>query len=155
MPVEYTRDGANVSPPLTWSSLPDRTRSLALICDDPDAPTPAPFVHWVLYNIPPNMTGPGIERPGLPAGVRRTFRPKEVPRSVQGLNDFGEVGYGGPAPPSGRGSHRYRFRLYALDTTLDVRESLTKRKLLADVKGHVLGMGEFTATFSRSAALPQ
>ena len=110
IPARHTCDGRDVSPALAWSGLPSGTRSLALIVDDPDAPDPAAprtiWVHWVLYNITPDTDGvaEGIAAQALPAGT------------LQGLNDWHRVGYGGPCPPIGR--HRYFFKLYALDTVL-------------------------------------
>src|SRR5262249_28742525 len=104
----YARGGSNLSPALSWSALPENTASLALICEDPDAPGPEPFTHWVLFNVPPDLGG-------LPEGVAQGPNPGRIPGAGQGLNDFGNVGYDGPAPPRGDGIHRYQFQIFALD----------------------------------------
>jgi Raf kinase inhibitor-like YbhB/YbcL family protein len=115
IPKQYTGDGKDLSPPLQWGVPPDGTRSLALICDDPDAPR-GTWVHWVLFNLPSDVRA-------LDEGVP----PKETLANGtrQGKNDFGKVGYGGPAPPRGK-PHRYFFKLYALDTVLDLQAGATK-----------------------------
>src|SRR6266540_1402431 len=111
IPVKYTCDGADVSPPLAWSGAPAGTKSFALICDDPDAPR-GTWVHWVLFNLP-------AQEKELAEGTPTSAR---LPNSArQGKNDFGNIGYGGPAPPKGK-PHRYFFKLYALDQTLDLPE---------------------------------
>jgi len=127
IPVKYTCVGKDVSPPLRWSSPPKGTQSLALIVDDPDAPV-GTWVHWVLFNIPSRETG-------LPEGVPR----KEAfsKGGIQGLNDFRRVGYGGPCPPPGN-PHRYAFKLYALDTTLNLKPRATKAQVVDASKGHIL-----------------
>src|SRR5215212_7134702 len=139
IPERYTCDGANVSPPLMWSGVPDDTISLALIVDDPDAPDPkAPthtYVHWVLYDIPPTTTALGPDDP-LPAGAR------------EGVNDWKRTGYGGPCPPIGR--HRYFFKLYALDTTLPDLDSPTKAELEKAMQGHVLASAELIGTYQKT-----
>src|SRR5438552_2488934 len=109
IPKPYTRDGGNVSPPLRWNAPPAGTRSLALICEDPDAPRGA-FTHWVVFNLP--ATSPGLNE-GVPPQT------KLRDGTGQGTNDFGAVGYGGPAPPPGK-PHHYQFKLFALDQTLDL-----------------------------------
>jgi len=135
IPKRYTCDGENVSPPLSWSGLPEGTRSLALICEDPDAPS-GNWVHWVLFNIPPDITT--LEE-GLPQKERLSDG------SVQGVNDFHKVGYGGPCPPSG--THRYDFRLYALDTFLDLKPGAKKDRLLKAMRGHVIAEGRLTGAY--------
>ena len=148
IPARYTADGADVSPPLSWSGLPEGTKQLALICDDPDAPDPAnpgdePWVHWVIYKIPPDVTA-------LPEGIPQEARPDVLPGAIQGRNDWpdGEnVGYRGPAPPIGE--HRYVFTLYALDAELDVQTGLDKPALLAAIAGRVLAKAELTGTYAR------
>ncbi len=141
IPVKYTCDGEDISPPLSWKALPHGTKSLALIVDDPDAPDPkAPkmtWVHWVLYNIPPTAGDleEGIAPPNLPEGP------------LQGLNDWKGTGYGGPCPPVG--SHRYFHKLYALDTILDDLKEPTKGKLEQAMKGHVLAQAELVGTYQR------
>jgi Raf kinase inhibitor-like YbhB/YbcL family protein len=141
IPTPHTCDGGDSSPPLAWTGLPAETRSLALIVDDPDAPDPkAPklvYVHWVLYNIPPNAGGlPEAVAPVLlPAGTR------------EGLNDWGRTGYGGPCPPIGR--HRYFHKLYALDKVLPDLEKPTKKQLLAVMEGHILAETQLIGTYQR------
>ena len=143
IPSKYTSDGADISPPLSWSGVPEGTKSLALIVDDPDAPDPANprtvWVHWVLYNIPPGASGleegVGTGRGGLPEGTK------------DGLNDWGKKGYGGPSPPIGR--HRYFFKLYALDTVLPDLGRANKAALEAAMEGHVLAKAELIGTYKK------
>lgn len=142
IPGRYARAGENRSPALHWSRLPQGSASVALVCEDPDAPQAEPFTHWVLFNIPPTL-------PGLPEGVSKGPLPPEVPGAAQGVNDFGGIGYDGPAPPRGDGPHRYRFELYALDAMLDLPPGLTKIALRRTLEGHVLGKGLLTGAYSR------
>jgi Raf kinase inhibitor-like YbhB/YbcL family protein len=142
IPKRFTGDGEDVSPRLTWSGVPEAAKELALICDDPDAPRPEPWVHWVICKIPASATG-------LPENVAKTNKPAEPAGAAQGKNSSGRVGYGGPAPPRGHGVHHYRFRLYALDTTLNVRPGIDKDQLLAAMKGHVIAQGELVGTYQR------
>lgn len=142
IPVRYTADGEDGSPPLRWSNVPDRARSIAIVCDDPDAPQDEPWVHWVMFNIPADATG-------LPEGVPKTARPGNVPGAAQGRNDFGRVGYGGPAPPRGHGTHHYRFRVYALDGPLALPGVPTKEALLQAAAGHEVDSGELVGTYRR------
>jgi Raf kinase inhibitor-like YbhB/YbcL family protein len=135
IPQKYTGEGRDVSPPLIWEGLPDETKEIALICDDPDAPTPNPWVHWVVYKIPADVMG---FREGSTQG--------EV---LEGKNDFGTLGYGGPMPPRGHGVHHYYFKVYALDVELEVAAGLTKEQLLEAIKGHVLDEGELVGTYER------
>jgi len=138
IPVMYTCDGANVSPPLSWRSIPPGTVSIALLVTDPDAPG-GTFVHWVAYNIPPGTNGIEAGVPGanvLPAGA------------LQGTNDFGRQGYGGPCPPGGR-PHHYRFTVYALDTALTLPGRRDGRMLEGAVAGHVLARGEIIGVYGR------
>lgn len=138
IPKPYTGDGKDVSPPLRWSDVPAGTKSFALICDDPDAPV-GTWVHWVLFNLP-------ADRTELPEGVPTD---KVVLGDArQGTNDFKKIGYGGPAPPRGK-PHRYFFKLHALDTTLDLKESATKKDVEAAMKGHVLGQGQLMGKYGR------
>src|SRR3989339_549945 len=130
IPKKYTCSGENISPPLSWSSVPDGTMSLALICDDPDAPG-GTFVHWVIFNIPPDVQE-------LEGGIETGTEELED-GTIQGTNDFGEIGYGGPCPPSG--THRYYFKLYALDTQLDLDSESGKPELISAMKGHILAKG--------------
>lgn len=145
IPTKYTGDGADVSPPLTWSFLPENTVELALICDDPDAPTAEPWVHWVIYKIP-------ADQPGLPENVEPIHSPGEIPGAAQGINSWSSgrtVGYRGPAPPPGHGTHHYHFKIFALDTSLKVKPGLSKTALLAAISGHVLEVGELVGTYER------
>jgi Raf kinase inhibitor-like YbhB/YbcL family protein len=139
IPKEYSRDGGDTSPPLSWSGVPSGARSLALICDDPDAPR-GTWVHWVLYDLPPAATS-------LPAGVRKSDRPSSG--GVQGRNDYGETGWGGPAPPKGHGVHHYEFRLYALDRELGLSPGATKVEVESALQGHVLAETKLTGTYRR------
>ena len=138
IPVDYTGDGANVSPPLAWSDPPEGTKSFALVCDDPDAPHGA-FTHWVLFNLPAatRELAPDV-RPDftLPSGGR------------QGINDFGRIGYGGPAPPPGP-AHRYFFKLYALDSVLGLAPGATKQQLLDAMQGRQLAEGRLVGAYGR------
>jgi len=135
---QYTCDGADQSPPLQWSGLPDGTHSLALIVEDPDAPK-GTFVHWVLYDLPPDP-------PELASGVpRQAILPNGA---RQGRNDFRRVGYGGPCPPRGP-AHHYHFRLYALDITPDLTPGATASELRAATDGHILGQAELIGLYGR------
>lgn len=145
IPRKHTGEGVDVSPALAWSGVPEGTKELALICDDPDAPRPEPWVHWVIYKIPPTTKG-------LPEGVARDERLKEPAGALQGENSWpkGEnLGYLGPMPPPGHGVHRYFFKLYALDATLDVKPGLDKDGLLRAMKGHILAEGQLMGTYRR------
>jgi Raf kinase inhibitor-like YbhB/YbcL family protein len=136
IPAVYSCKGKDISPPLQWSDLPQGTKALALIMEDPDAPM-GTWVHWVIYNIPPTRSGleeaiPLHER--LPDGT------------LQGKNSWRRIGYGGPCPPSG--THRYFFRLYALDRSLPLAPGATREELLKAMQGHILGQGEWMGTFA-------
>jgi len=139
IPTRYTCQGDNVSPPLAWSGIPPQAKSLVLIVDDPDAPDPrAPkmtWVHWVLYNLPPDSGG-------LPEAVEDL-----PPGSKEGLNDWNKTGYGGPCPPIGR--HRYFHKLYALDTVLDSLDRPTKAHLETAMAGHILARAELVGTYQK------
>ena len=143
IPRKYTCDGEDTSPPLAWSGIPPGTKSLALIVDDPDAPDPkAPrrvYVHWVLYNMPPDAAGlaEAVRSEHLPAGT------------LEGANDWGRTGYGGPCPPIGR--HRYFHKLYALDIGLPDLGTPTKADVEKAMQGHVLGKAELVGTYQKSA----
>jgi Raf kinase inhibitor-like YbhB/YbcL family protein len=137
IPAPFTADGRDVSPPLSWSGVPADAKSLALVCEDPDAPR-GNWVHWVLYDLPPTATG-------LPEGVPASDRLESG--GVHGTNDFGKLGYGGPAPPSG--THRYFFRLYALDSRLDLPPGTTRAKLSRAMEGRVRAEAEVMGTYSR------
>ncbi len=143
IPMKYTGEGEDVSPSLWWSALPEGTKELALICDDPDAPRAEPWVHWVIYAIPAAATG-------LPEDFDHTDRIEgELTGLVEGKNSFGNTGYGGPMPPPGHGKHRYFFKLYALDSQLALEPRLDKNSLLKAIQGHVLGRGELMGTYQR------
>jgi len=138
IPAKYTADGSDISPPLAWTNAPAGTKSFALIVDDPDAPA-GTWVHWVIYNLPPTATMLAEntpQSPQLPDG------------SSQGLNSFKKTGFNGPAPPPGK-AHRYFFKIYALDATLDLKPGATKGDLLKAMDGHVLAQGRLTGTYSR------
>ena len=131
IPRQYTCDGEDISPELDWFGTPEGTVSLALIMDDPDAPM-GTWVHWVLYNLPMDLSG---LREGM-TGV-----------GLDGSNSWGTTGYGGPCPPSG--THRYFFKLYALDINLDFESIVDKAALEAAMEGHILGQAELMGTYSR------
>lgn len=137
IPAAHTCEGGETSPPLAWSGVPSGTRSLALIVDDPDAPDPAApkrvWVHWVLWDLPPDSTGLAEGVQSLPSGTR------------VGMNDMNDFAYGGPCPSIGR--HRYFHKLYALDTVIGELENPTKKALLAAMDGHVLAMAELMGTY--------
>ena len=137
IPAKYTCDGADVSPPLQWNKVPEGTKSIALICDDPDAPM-GTWVHWVIFGLPADIRELAEDVPPdktLPNGAR------------QGTSDFGRIGYGGPCPPSG--THRYFFKIYALDAELDLPAGARKRDLLKAVEGHILGQGDLVGKYKR------
>ena len=140
IPIEHTCDGENISPALSWSDVPVERRSLALVCDDPDAPR-GTWVHWVLYNLPGEAVelSPGIPPlPELPSGAR------------QGRNDSGEIGYSGPCPPPGK-PHRYYFRLYSLDILLTLPHGVSKGELEQAMSGHILGQGTLMGVYQRGS----
>ena len=153
IPADYTADGRNVSPPLTWSGAPSGTREFALILDDPDAPTPQPFVHWVIYKIPGSAAG---LPEAMPMGG--TVKGTGVAGALQGLTGFAlyargggpppQPGYRGPAPPSGK-PHHYTFKVYALNTPLDAKEGMTKDELLKAMEGTIIGKGEIVGLYER------
>jgi hypothetical protein len=145
IPQKYTGDGQDVSPPLSWDNLPDDTKEIALICDDPDAPTSRPWVHWVIYKIPGDVRS-------LPEGVPTKPKLEAPSGALQGRNSWPSgttVGYRGPAPPPGSGAHRYYFRIYALDTPLQLGPEADKPALLEAMKGHVLAEGTLMGTYER------
>lgn len=137
IPAKYACDGADVSPPLQWDAVPEGTKSIALICDDPDAPM-GTWVHWVIF--------------GLPADTRELA--EDVPpdktlsnEARQGTSDFGRIGYGGPCPPSG--THRYFFKIYALDSKLDLPAGARKNDLVKAMQGHILAQGQLIGKYKR------
>jgi Raf kinase inhibitor-like YbhB/YbcL family protein len=145
MPVDYTADGKNISPPIAWSNLPAGTKELALICEDPVAPTPQPFVHWVVYKIPASAKG---LPENMPADAS-TPMPADLKGTLQGLSGFRRPIWRGPAPPKPGVAHQYHFIVYALDAPLEVGEGLNKPQLLEAMKGHIIGQGELMATYER------
>jgi hypothetical protein len=132
IPKKYTCDGQDVSPPLSWTGVPTGTNSLLLIVDDPDAPR-GTWVHWVLIDLPVNLDG-------LPEGVQGD--------GIEGVNDFGRQGYGGPCPPRGS-NHRYYFKLYALDKVLGLKAGATKSEAEKAMQGHVLAWGQLMGRYAR------
>lgn len=137
IPKKFTCDDQDVSPQLSWSGVPAGAKSIALICDDPDAPV-GTWVHWVVYNIPPSEKGLPenvTAGKGLPAGAR------------QGTNDFRKKDYGGPCPPGG--THRYFFKVYALDTQITLGEGAKKSDLLKAMEGRILGQGQLMGKYKR------
>jgi Raf kinase inhibitor-like YbhB/YbcL family protein len=138
IPAKYSCEGSDASPPLKWTNAPANTKSFALIADDPDAPMGI-WVHWVLYDLPPNTTG-------LPEDVAKTQFTSG--NAKQGLNTWPRLGYGGPCPPPGK-PHRYFFKIYALNTMLDLKPGATKKDLLKAMEGHVLAQGQLMGTYQR------
>jgi Raf kinase inhibitor-like YbhB/YbcL family protein len=137
IPKQYTGDGQNISPPLDWTTVPNGTQSLALICDDPDAPMGV-WVHWVLFNLPPDTRELAENVPP---------KKKLANGAKQGINDFRKIGYGGPCPPSGE--HRYFFKLYALDTKFDLEAGIKKADLLRIMEGHILDESKLMGIYRR------
>lgn len=135
IPDKHVYNGGNISPALTWGNLPGNTKTLAIICDDPDAPSI--WVHWVIFNIP-------ATEKGLPEKIARQ---ETINRTIQGKNDFGNIGYDGPSPP--RGTHRYLFKIYALDIELHLDPGASKGQLLKAMEGHILARGELVGKYTR------
>ena len=137
IPLRFTCDGEDISPELAWESVPEKCQTLAIICDDPDAPM-GTWVHWIVYNIPADLTGleEGIPPDDiLPSGAK------------QGKNGWRRIGYGGPCPPGG--THRYFFKIYALDTQLDLEAGASKSQLTDAMEGHILSQGQLMGRYSR------
>jgi Raf kinase inhibitor-like YbhB/YbcL family protein len=137
VPLAYSAYGDNTVPQISWSNLPEGTEQLALVMDDPIAPTPQPFVHWVAYNIP-------ADAGELPEGLGKTAQVTDVPAlagMINGVNGARMTGYFGPRPPVDGKLHAYHFRIYALDTALDLEEGLNKAQLLEAIDGHILATG--------------
>ena len=138
IPAKYTCDGANISPQLSWDNAPKGTKSFVLICEDPDAPM-GTFTHWILYDIPADVHELLENLPKdkiLPNGAK------------QGIADFKKIGYGGPCPPNG--THRYYFKLYALDTLLNLEPGLKKEDILKAMNGHILAQGQIMGKYTRT-----
>lgn len=142
IPRKYTGDGQNLSPPLTWTHTVPGVEEFALLVDDPDAPRPQPWVHWVLYKIPPNVTT-------LPEGVPPSEHVSAPPGARQGRNSWNRTGYGGPEPPHGHSVHHYHFKVYALNIKLTLAPGDTKEALLQAIQGHILAQGELIGTYER------
>ncbi len=138
IPSRYTCDGQDISPHIAWSGAPEETKSFALLCDDPDAPV-GDWVHWILFNIPPQITE-------LSEGF--SAKGGAIPGIKAGITDFRKTEYGGPCPPGG--THRYFFKVYALDAPLSLKEGATKRDLLRAIEGHILGKGELVGRYARN-----
>lgn len=138
IPRKHTCDGPNSSPQLSWTETPPKTKSFALICDDPDAPA-GTWVHWVMYGIPPSVSE-------LPENALKTRT--LASGALQGTNDFRQIGYGGPCPPGG--THRYYFKLYALDTELSLEPGRTKADVVKAMEGHVLTEAQLMGRYKRS-----
>ena len=136
IPMRFTCSGENISPPLTWSGVPKAAKSIALICDDPDAPART-WIHWVLFNISPTVEG-------LPEAV--PAKDTLSGGAQQGMNDFGQVGYGGPCPPTGK-PHRYFFKVYALDRMLRLKSGAGKKDLEKAMKGHIVAEARFMGKY--------
>ncbi|MEN2998947.1 MAG: YbhB/YbcL family Raf kinase inhibitor-like protein [Brevinematia bacterium] len=137
IPRKYTCDGDDISPEIRIEGIPTGTKSLVLINDDPDAPVGV-WDHWILYDIPPNTNT-------IPEGIKPE---REFPNGMKhGINSWGRVGYGGPCPPSG--THRYYFRVYALDIQLNLPPGATKQKILKAMEGHILAQGELMGKYAR------
>jgi Raf kinase inhibitor-like YbhB/YbcL family protein len=137
IPTKYTRDGDNFSPPLNWSSVPNETKSLAIIMYDPDAPLGI-FYHWILYNIPKNINS-------IPEGIQKS---PITPYGYQGINSYNTLGYDGPSPPKGS-THRYVFLILALDTELALGPNAYYSEVLSSIKGHVIAYAKLTCLYRR------
>ncbi|PYS23349.1 MAG: YbhB/YbcL family Raf kinase inhibitor-like protein [Acidobacteria bacterium] len=137
IPRQYTCDGVNVSPPLEWTGVPKTAKTVAIVADDPDAPA-GTWVHWVVYDLPAENIGVVENLPATESLKAGGF---------QGKNDFGKIGYGGPCPPSG--THRYFFKVYALDAEVSLNAGATKADLEKAMQGHIVGQGELMGTYQR------
>lgn len=143
IPEEYTAYGKGKSIPVSWSKLPSGTRSIAIVLDDPDAKTPSPFVHWVIYDIPAGTKG-------LDAGLPTTPRLSSPKGALQGRNSMKSIGYFGPRPPKGDPPHHYHIKVYAVDQELKVEPGADEGTLLKAMSGHVLGQGQLTGTVQKT-----
>jgi len=135
IPLKYTCDGMDISPPLEWEKI-DNAKTYAIIVEDPDAPG-GTFIHWVIYNIKRNL---------LPENVRKEM---EIEIGIQGVNDFGKIGYNGPCPPKSHGPHRYYFNVYALDSELPLRKNITANDLKSIMKNHIISSGNLMGKYKR------
>lgn len=146
IPLQYTATAGSLSPPLRWLNVPEGTRELALLCDDPDAPTPRPFVHWIWWGMDPSMTQ-------LPAGISGRAESGEHTILREGKNSLLTIGYTGPNPPFWHGPHRYFFRLFALDQKLELSPGTGRREFLDAIHEHVIEEATLLGFFGKSAAL--
>ncbi len=135
IPIKYTCDGIDISPPLEWEKI-DNARAYAVIVEDPDAPG-GTFIHWVIYNI---------KRNALPENVKKVM---ENENGIQGINDFGKIGYNGPCPPKSHGPHRYYFNVYALDSELPLKKDITADDLKSLMKNHIISSGSLMGKYKR------
>lgn len=145
IPIKYTGEGEDISPPLQWDNVPDGAKQLVLLCDDPDAPTAEPWVHWVMYAIPGEIRA-------LPERVPADLRLQSPAGALQGKNSWQAgrtVGYRGPMPPPGHGVHHYHFKIIALDTALKLEPGLDKAVLRKVIEGHILAEGLLIGTYAR------
>lgn len=142
IPTAHTCSGAGRSPPLTVGGVPDAAATLALIVDDPDAPREEPFVHWLVWNVP-------ADRTEWPAEVSAGERAPELADAPQGRASTGDLGYVGPCPPEGDGPHRYRFTMFAVEGSLDLRSGAERSALKAALEGRVLARGRLVGTYER------
>jgi len=144
IPLKYSDYGEKTSPPLSWTGQPQAAKSFAIIVDDPDAKSPSPYVHWVLFNLPPAMNS-------VPESVPTDETLVKLGNARQGKTSRGSVGYFGPRPPAGDPAHHYHFQVFAIDTVLDTPAGADRDTLLAALKGHVLAHGEIVGTFKAPA----
>jgi Raf kinase inhibitor-like YbhB/YbcL family protein len=142
IPTPYSQDGENFSPSLAWQGSPAETRSFVVMVEDPDAVEPKPFVHWLLYNVPPHVTRLHESIPALP-------QLPDLARSSQGRNSRGTIGYAGPRPPYGDPAHHYYFQVFAVDVALTLDPGASREALLAAMHGHVLAAGDVVGLFKR------
>ncbi|WP_297499174.1 YbhB/YbcL family Raf kinase inhibitor-like protein [Thermococcus sp.] len=140
IPKKFTCEGEDWNPPLYIGNISEKAKSLVVIVDDPDAPG-GTFTHWIAWNIPPVGD--------IPEGLPKREVVEEPVYLVQGRNDFGRIGYNGPCPPRGHGVHRYHFKVYALDTELDLNPGATRKELEKTMEGHVIQWGEIVGLYER------
>lgn len=145
IPQRFTGEGEDISPPLRWSGVPEGTKELVIVCDDPDAPTESAWVHWVFYKIPPQVFE-------LPEGIEKKEHPRFPRGAIQGKNSWATgqtIGYRGPMPPPGRGEHRYFFRIYAIKALMTMESGITKEALIEEIIDHIIGYGELMGVYCR------
>jgi hypothetical protein len=142
IPRKYTEDGDNVSPPLNFADVPTAAKELALIVEDPDAPRPQPWIHWVICKLPAGTQS-------VPDGVGPDEHPWQFPSALQGKNSWGTIGYRGPAPPRGHGVHRYHFRVFALRGPIAAGGPMTSEELRQAMQGLIIAQGDLVGTYER------